>query len=162
MCISTLPGRVKKDQDKAIDRSRSGLSTKISATVEALGNPTAFHLTGGQACDLEGADILLHYITATTVLADKRYDADGRVLESLAKARKIAVIPSKSTWKNQRSYDKYLYEVSHLIEKFFTKLKQFGALAMRYEKTARNLAISRIKCNTVSCKVLQCQEPIFI
>ena len=23
-------------------------------------------------------------------------------------------------------------------------------------------AISRIKCNTVSCKVLQCQEPIFI
>jgi len=34
------------------------LSTKIHATVDALGNPTGFHLTPGQAHDLEGADAL--------------------------------------------------------------------------------------------------------
>lgn len=32
---------------------------KIHATVDALGNPTGFHLTPGQAHDLEGADTLL-------------------------------------------------------------------------------------------------------
>lgn len=114
------------------------MSTKIHATVDALGNPTAFHLTGGQACDLEGADALLPDIAATTVLADKGYDADGRVLEPLAKAGKTAVIPSKCTRKNQRPYDKTLYEARHLIENFFAKLKQFRAIATRYDKTARN------------------------
>ena len=42
------------ENDQAIGRSRSGLSTKIHATVDALGNPTGFHLTAGQAHDLQG------------------------------------------------------------------------------------------------------------
>ncbi len=59
------------------------MSTKIHATVDALGNPTGFHLTGGQACDLDGADALLPDVSANTILADKGYDADVRVLEPL-------------------------------------------------------------------------------
>ena len=110
------------------------MSTKIHAMVDALGNPKAFHLTGGQACDLEGADALLADITATIVLADKGDDAHARVLEPLAKAGKTAVIPSKCTRKNQRSYDKNLYEARHLIENFFAKLKQFRAITTRYDK----------------------------
>ncbi len=35
------------------------LTTKIHAVVDALGNPLSFHLTPGQACDLDGADQLL-------------------------------------------------------------------------------------------------------
>ena len=57
-------GAVEKDQDEAIGRSKRGLSTKIHATVDALGNPTWFHLSGGQACDLDGADVLLPDINA--------------------------------------------------------------------------------------------------
>jgi IS5 family transposase len=60
-----------------------GLSTKIHAVVDALGNPLSFHLTPGQACDLDGADQLLPNIVADTVLADKGYDADERVIERL-------------------------------------------------------------------------------
>jgi len=60
-----------------------GLSTKIHAVVEVLGNPLSFHLTPGQACDLEGADQLLPNIVADTVLADKGYDADERVIDSV-------------------------------------------------------------------------------
>lgn len=55
------------------------MSTKIHATCDALGNPTGFHLTAGQAHDLEGADVLLPEIEAEAVLADKAYDADERV-----------------------------------------------------------------------------------
>lgn len=129
---------VKKKQDEAIGRSRGGLSTKIHATVDALGNPTGLHLTGGQACDLDGADVLLPDIAAPIVLADKGYDADARVLDPLAQAGKVAVIPSKCNRTTLRPFDKQLYQARHLIKNFFAKLKQFHAIATRYDKTARN------------------------
>ncbi len=114
------------------------MSTKIHATVDALGNPTGFHLTPGQASDLEGADVLLPRLQAGTVLADKAYDADERVLNILEKSGKVAVIPPKANRKVQRDYDKNLYKARHLIENFFANLKQFRAIATRYDKTARN------------------------
>ena len=114
------------------------MSTKINATVDALGNPTGFVLTPGQAHDLDGADELLPTITADTVLADKGYDADERVIEPLRVAGKEAVIPSKRHRKETRTYDKELYKARHLIENFFCKLKQFRAIATRYDKTAQN------------------------
>ena len=64
--------------------------------MDALGNPTGFHLTGGQACDLEGADVLLPQLEADTVIADKGFDADQRVLLPLERSGKTAVIPPKA------------------------------------------------------------------
>jgi transposase len=66
-----------------IGRSKGGLSTKIHALVDALGNPLDFILTPGQAHDLEGADALLPDMAAETLLADKAFDADERVIEPL-------------------------------------------------------------------------------
>ena len=106
--------------------------------MDALGNPIGFHLTGGQACDLEGADVLLPQLEADILLADKGFDADQRVLMPLQQAGKTAVIPPKVNRKVQRDYDKELYKARHLIENFFEKLKQFRAIATRYDKTARN------------------------
>ncbi len=114
------------------------MSTKIHATVDALGNPTAFHLTGGEASDLAGADVLVPQITAPTVIADKGYDAEARVLAPLREARKTAVIPPKRTRTARRAYDRYLYQARHLIENFFCTLKQYRAIATRYDKTKRN------------------------
>ena len=106
--------------------------------MDALGNPTGFHLTPGQASDLEGADELLPQLQADVVIADKGFDADERVLLPLEKAGKTAVIPPKANRKVQREYDKDLYKARHLIENFFAKLKLFRAIATRYDKTARN------------------------
>ena len=103
-----------------------------------MGNPTGFLLTPGQACDLEGADALLPTLEAPIVIADKGYDADRRVLQPLAQAGKTAVIPPKTNRTHQREYDKDLYQARHLIENFFCRLKQFRAIATRYDKTARN------------------------
>ena len=103
-----------------------------------MGNPIGFHLTGGQACDLEGADVLLPQLQAGILLADKGFDADERVLTPLHKAGRQAVIPPKANRKYQREYDKDLYKARHLIENFFAKLKLFRAIATRYDKTARN------------------------
>jgi transposase len=112
------------------------LSTKIHATVDALGNPTGFHLTPGQACDLDGADVLLEELNADTLLADKGYDADERVIERLERQGKTAVIPPKRNRKTPRDYDQELYKARHLIENFFAKLKQYRAIATRYDKLA--------------------------
>jgi len=114
------------------------LSTKIHATVDALGNPTAFHLTGGEAHDLVGADALLPGIAAATLIADKGYDAEVRVLAPLREAGKTAVIPPKRNRTARRTYDRDLYAARHLIENFFCALKQYRAIATRYDKTARN------------------------
>jgi transposase len=113
------------------------LSTKIHATVDALGNPVGFHLTGGQEHDLAGADALLPDLEAGTLIADKAFDADERVRAPLAEAGKAAVIPPRKTRKTARAFDKDLYKARHLIENFFAKLKQFRAIATRYDKTAR-------------------------
>lgn len=114
------------------------MSTKIHATCDALGNPTGFHLTAGQDHDLNGADILLENIHADALLADKAYDADERVLSKLKSKNCQAVIPPKSNRKTLREYDKILYQARHLIENFFAKLKQYRAIATRYDKKARN------------------------
>ena len=114
------------------------MSTKIHATVDALGNPTGFHLTPGQAHDLDGADVLLKGTPAQTLIADKAYDAKARVVGPLLAVGKAVVIPSRNTSLEPRDHDKHLYKEHHLIENFFAKLKQFRCIATRYDKTARN------------------------
>ena len=133
-----MPGRAKKGQDEAIGRSRGGLSTKIHATVNALDNPTGFLLTPGQAGDLDGSDVLLPKVRADIAIADKTYDADERVIRPLEQAGKSVVIPPRSNRRNPRAYDAALYQARHLIENFFARLKQYRAIATRYDKTARN------------------------
>jgi transposase len=114
------------------------LSTKIHATTDAQGNPTGFYLSPGQAHDLDGADALLPGIEADILIADKSFDADARVREPLERAGKTAVIPPRSTRLNPPDYDEKLYKERHHIENFFCRLKQFRAIATRYDKTARN------------------------
>jgi len=75
---------------------------------------------------------------ADTLLADKAFDTDERVIQPLVPAGKTAVIPSRANRKSPRDYDRHLYRERHLIENFFAKLKQFRAIATRYDKTARN------------------------
>jgi transposase len=103
-----------------------------------LGNPIGFFLTPGQAHDLQGADALLPHMQADVLLADKAFDADQRVIQPLKAAGKTCVIPPKSNRKTPRSFDKDIYKARHLIENFYCWLKQFRAIATRYDKTARN------------------------
>jgi transposase len=77
-------------------------------------------------------------IAAMTLIADKGYDAEARVLAPLRAVGKEAVIPPRRNRTDQRAYDQDLYQARHLIENFFCKLKQFRAIATRYDKTKRN------------------------
>jgi transposase len=114
------------------------LSTKIHALVDALGNPLRILLTQGQTHDLVGADALLPQMASNVLIADKAYDADERVRQRLANAGKSTVIPPRQHRTTPCQFDEALYQARHLIENFFCKLKQFRAIATRYDKTAQN------------------------
>ena len=77
-------------------------------------------------------------IQADAVLADKAYNADKRVQKRLIQNGCQAVIPPKKNRLKPADYDKAFYKARHLIECFFAKLKQYRAIATRYDKTARN------------------------
>lgn len=106
----------------------------------------ACHLTPGQACDLDGADVLLNELAAGTLLPDKAYDANKRMYacggakpyERLERAGKTAVIPPQRNRATPREYDKHWYKARHLIENFFAKLKPYRAIATCYDKRAQN------------------------
>ena len=105
--------------------------------VDAVGNPLALSLTGGQVHDITQAEILCAQVEPAALLADKGYDAD-RFIESLELRAITPVIPPKANRKIKRDCDFALYCERNLVERFFNFIKQFRGIATRYEKTARN------------------------
>jgi transposase len=71
------------------------------------------------------------------LLADKGYDADHFLDSLTARAIKVVIAP-KSNRSIKRDCDFALYCERNLVERFFNIIKQFRAIATRYEKTARN------------------------
>src|SRR5258708_21291091 len=74
-CRGIAPGR-ENNGEEALGRSRGGLTTKIHALVDALGNPVELMLTPGQAHDLTCAEQLIDGADPEALLGDKAYDAD--------------------------------------------------------------------------------------
>ncbi len=60
------------------------------------------------------------------------------MIEKLEKEGKTAVIPPKKNRKEQREDDKHNDRARHLIENFFARLKQYRAIATRYDKRKKN------------------------
>lgn len=133
--------RPKKEGDQALGRSRGGPTTKIHLICDALGNPLKFTLTGGQVHDVAAAPDLLNKVDSLGefTIADKGYDSDN--FRARIKERKSEpVIPGRKNRKEEIEYDKTIYGARSLVENAFCKLKQFRAVATRYDKLARNFA----------------------
>jgi transposase len=123
--------------DQALGRSRGGLTTKIHGAVSGLGLPAEVLLTPGQAADVSQAEESLEGLEPAVVIADKAFDSKALV-DTIAARGAGAVIPSLSSRKEQREYDRERYKDRNLIERFWHKLKQYRRVATRYEKTAQN------------------------
>ncbi len=88
-------------------KSRGGLSTKIHAVVDALGNPVRFILTAGQQAEIKQATLLIEGFSADYIIADKGYDANA-FIAAIETGEAIAVIPPKNNRKTAREYDEHL------------------------------------------------------
>lgn len=118
-------------------KSRGGLSTKIQAAVDALGNPVRFILAPGQASEYGVAPALLEGFSPTAVLGDKGYDSTA--LRDMIRAMGAEpVIPPRKNRLERPEIDWHCDKDRNLVEIFFQKIKQFRRVATRYERLARN------------------------
>jgi transposase len=119
-------------------RSRGGLTTKIHALVDANGLPVAIKLTEGQAHDgVSAADMLENLSEGQILLADRAYDSDA-LRRCLSERGAWANVKPMKGRKRTPSFSPWLYRQRNLVERFFSKLKHFRAVATRYEKHAAN------------------------
>ena len=122
-----------------IGRSRGGLTTKIVALVDALGNLVRFVLLPGQRHDLVGVPPLIEGIRLGALIGDKGFDADALRTE-LGQRGVVAVIPPKANRTTAIACDFAMYRWRHLIENLFCDLKQNRRVATRYDKTDQSFA----------------------
>lgn len=119
-------------------RSRGGLTTKIHARVDAKGRPVRLLISPGNDHDAVRAEDLLDGIDkGCVVIADKGYDADS-IRACIRDHGAIPNIPNRSNRKTKFRWKKAIYRERNLVERFFSKLKQFRRIATRYDKLGAN------------------------
>jgi putative transposase len=102
------PGKRGADA-QGLGRSRGGLSTKIHAAADALGNPVRLIGSPGQRNDIAFAHQLIEGFAAAVTIADKGYDAD-HLCDKIAESGGEPVIPPKRNRTFKRPYDDELYK----------------------------------------------------
>ena len=121
--------------------------------MDAHGNPVRMFVTAGTTADCTQAGKLVEGIDADHLIADKGYDSD-EILDLARDAEMQVVIPPKRNRREQREYDKYLYQLRHLVENVFLALKQGRGIATRYAKnTSSFLAAVHIRCIAIWAKI---------
>jgi transposase len=110
------------------------LTTKVLALTDALGNLVRFKLLPGQRSEIVGVDALIEGLAFNAMLADKAFDAD-HLRETLREQNAEAVIPAKRNRVIHIPHDEQVYKWRHLIENYFSKIKEFRGVNTRYDKT---------------------------
>lgn len=131
-------GAADKD-DQAIGKSKGGNTTKIHMAVDSCGLPIAFELTGGQVHECKIAEDFIDSLPPSDYkIADRGYDSED-VRACIRRNNSVPIIPRKrnSTMGNL-DIDWCLYKYRHLVENTFARLKNFRAIATRYDKLRRN------------------------
>ena len=105
-------------------------------SVDALGNPLRFTLTGGQAHDITQADELIDGIESDYVIADRGYDSQ-RLRERIVEMGATPVIPPRSNRTEPLQYDEHLYGERHLVECYINKMKHYRHIFSRFDKLAK-------------------------
>ena len=105
---------------------------------DADGRLYSLLLTGGQVHDIQGLrGLLASTVAPACLIGDKAYDADD-VRDELEAKGSQAVIPPKANRRTPVPFDKALYKARNIIERAFNRLKDWRAIATRYDKTASN------------------------
>jgi transposase len=143
---------------QALGRSRGGLTTKVHLACDGRGLPLAVLVTPGNVNDSTAFDAVLDLVRVPrdgagrprcrpeAVIADKAYSS--RATRRTLRRRGIrAVIPERADQKANRvrrgraggrppAFDRELYKARKVVERCFNRLKQFRAIATRFDKLA--------------------------
>ena len=123
---------------QAIGCSRGGRTTKTHAVVDAAGRLIGFDLSPGQKSDIRAAEPLLTRLPAAGhLLADTAYDGDA-FRGFLIGRGSVPVIRPNPTRKEVPAFDADRYKARNVVERAFSRLKDWRRMATRYDKLARN------------------------
>ncbi len=92
-----------------------------------------FVLLPGQRHDTVGVPPLIEGVAFGALLGDKAFDVHWLRAELDARGA-TAVIPPRAGRRTLIACDRAMYRWQHLIENCFAKLKEFRAVATRYDK----------------------------
>lgn len=110
------------------------MTTKILALTDALGNLVRFELMPGQRFDTVGVLPLIDGIKFGGLIANKAFDSNSIITDLNERGAKI-VISQHPRRAMPLPIDAEIYKWRHLIENFFSKLKEFKRTALRADKT---------------------------
>ena len=84
-------GRKRGTQSQAIGRSKGGMTTKILAPTDALGNLVRFELLPGHRFDTIGLPPLIAGLEFDALIADKAFDSNAIIADLDARGAKIVI-----------------------------------------------------------------------
>jgi transposase len=133
--LSLRFNRNNSDNKQAIGRSRGGLGTKIVGVCDAAGRLVDFVLVPGQAHELAPSLQLLKRLPKAPAWALADMACDAKEFRSAAKAMgSIPVVPSRKNAKQPEPCPAFIYRHRNLIERCWARLKEWRAIATRYDK----------------------------
>jgi transposase len=129
-------------RSRCMGRFRGGLTTKIHAVVDGHGLPILLRLTEGRAHDGKAGEDLPGLLGSNCILlADRGYDSDtmrAKVEEAGAPAN-IRPLDHRT---DAAAFSPHVYKHRNRVERFFSRIKHFRAVATRFGKQAANFLAS--------------------
>ena len=136
-------------------RSKGGLTTKIHALVDANGLPIVLKITPGQAQDgRSAADMFESLMAGDILLADRAYDSNALRADMTQRGVRanIRAMPQRL---QKPHFSAPLYRMRNAVERFFSKIKHYRAIATRYEKHPENyLALIKLAAAQIWMKFM--------
>ncbi len=126
-----------RDRREALGRSRGGFGTKACVVADGRGRAVAFALAPGQAHELPLAPGLLGRPPPRVplwVVGDRGYSS-GAFRELVRSKGARPAIPTRSN-EAPVTCPAWIYNNRNLVERLWARLKEWRAVATRYEKTA--------------------------
>ena len=124
------------------------MTTKLHLAITAEGHIVEAMLTGGNTSDITVANYMMSDVVGCHVVEDMGYDSDAH-RDFLRSQNNVPVIPGRKNRKVNIIYDKTIYRLRGIIERYFGKLKENKRLALRFDKEDRTflsfIAIAAIK-----------------
>jgi transposase len=139
--VSLRFNRKTSGDNQALGRSRGGLSSKVVGVCDAAGRLVDFVLVPGQAHELAPSLLLLKRLPKAPAWALADMACDAKEFRATVKAMgAIPVVPSRRNSKQPELCPAYIYRHRNLIERCWSRLKEWRAIATRYDKTAISYA----------------------
>jgi len=138
-----------RDTREGLGRSRGGFGTKACVIADAAGRAIAFVLAPGQSHEVPHAVPLLEKLPRVPgwVVADRGYSSHA-FREHVWRLGSRPVIPTRKT-EETLSCPSWVYTNRNQVERLWARLKEWRAIATRYEKTARSFM--GVLCLAAAC-----------